>query len=144
MQRALDAGAVVVAELADVVGNVVEIGRRHRVICQQDLATWNARLGLPAKVKDDLQQLARIDSLMEGAGEVGRQRTGQQLDLLVPIGGADLSVVLAFGLTHPNEGTSPFSRTGFGTRTASSLTSRSCVSKTVNPRPRRASIMCES
>src|SRR5207247_1387645 len=72
------------------------------------------------------------------------QRAREQLDLFVPVGGADLALVLAFGLAHPNEGTSPFSRTGFGTRTASSLTNKSCVSKTVNPRPRRASIMCES
>ena len=144
MQRAFDARPIVVAELPDVVGDVVEVGRRDRMIRKQDLATRDAGFGLPAEVQDDLQELSRIDPLVESARQVGWQRAREQLDLFVPVGGADLALVLAFGLAHPNEGTSPFSRTGFGTRTASSLTNKSCVSKTVNPRPRRASIMCES
>jgi len=78
----------------------------------------------------------------EALEEVRRKRPCKELDLLVPIHGACL-LLSGFG-HHPNDGTSPFSRTGFGTRTARSLTSSSWVSRTVNPRPRRASIMCES
>src|SRR5439155_22554545 len=42
MERAFDAGPIVVAELTDIVGNVIEVGGRDRVIRQQDLATWDA------------------------------------------------------------------------------------------------------
>src|SRR6267378_3928901 len=103
MQRALDPGPVVVAELPNVVGDVIEIGTRHGVI-------------------------------------------GEQLDLLVPAAALHTTGSAAYALDrlggHPNDGTSPFSRTG--TRTASSLTRSSCVNSMLNPRPRRASIMCES
>src|SRR5439155_7572669 len=64
MQRAFDAGPIVVAKLTDVVGHVVEVGRRDRMVRQQDLATWDARLWLAAEVQDDLQELSRIDALM--------------------------------------------------------------------------------
>ena len=140
VERALDAGAVVVAELADVVRHMVEVRRRDRMVGQQDFASRHARLRLAAKVEHDLQQFARVDAVMNRAREVRRQRSRQELGLLVPAADAR-----RFSLgTHPKDGTRPFSRTGLGTRTASSLTRSSCVRRTVNPRPRRASIMCES
>ena len=143
MQRALDAGAVVVAELADVVGDVLQVGGRNGMVCEQYLASRHASLGLAAQVEDDLEQLARVDALVQGPCQVRRQRTREQLDFLIPVRGTR-RLRLTGLRAHPNEGTSPFSRTGFGTRTASSLTSNNCVSNTLNPRPRRASIMCES
>jgi hypothetical protein len=142
MERALDAGPVVVAELAHIVGHVLQVRRRDRMVREQDLASGHPSVGLTAEVEDDLQQLTRIDALVQGASEVGWKRTGEQLDLVVPIGCT--SRLLSFQGGHPNDGTSPFSRTGFGTLKASSLTNSNCVSKTLNPRPRRASIMCES
>src|SRR5207247_10363835 len=102
MQRAFDAGPIVVAKLTDIVGNVVEVGGRDRVIRQQDLATWDARLWLPAEVQDDLQELPRIDALMKGAREVWRQGPRQPLNLLVPGGGAELAVALASRRARPN------------------------------------------
>ena len=143
MQRALDAGTVVIAELADVVGDVVEVGGRHRPVAEQHLAAGHARFRLAAEVEDDLQQFARVGALVEGAGKLRWKGAGEQLDLFVPA--RDPWPLLLLWLSHyPNEGTSPFSRTGLDTRTASSLTRSSCVNSTVNPRPRRASIMCES
>ena len=141
MQGALDAGAVVISELADIVGHVLEIGRGNRMIREQNLATGYPRRRLATEVEHDLQQFARVDPFVQRARKLGRQGTREQLDLLIPVRGARLLPCLSH---HPKEGTSPFSRTGLGTLTASSLTSNSCVSKTVNPRPRRASIMCES
>ena len=143
MQRALDAGAVVVTELAHIVRDVVEVRRRNRMVGQQHLAARDAGFGLAAKVEDDLQQLARVDPIVQRPGEVGREGSCEQLDLLVPSGHARMLRLSCFS-HQPNEGTSPFSRTGFDTRMASSLTSSNCVSKTLNPRPLRASIMCES
>src|SRR6266550_6466829 len=146
MQRALDAGPVIVAELPDVVGHVVEVGTRHWVVGQQHLASGHASFRLAAEVEHDLQQLARIGAFVQGAGEVGGESAGEELDLLVPATALDTTGRAADALDrlggHPNDGTSPFSRTG--TRTASSLTRSSCVNSMVNPRPRRASIMCES
>ena len=65
MQRALDSGAVVVAELADVVGHVIEVGRRDRMVRQQHLATGDAGFGLAAQVEHDLQKLPWIGPLVQ-------------------------------------------------------------------------------
>src|SRR5205085_3688227 len=149
VQRPLDARPVVVAELAHVVGDVLEVGCGHRAVREKDLATGHARLGLAAEVENDLEQLARVGALVQRPSQVGRQRAGEELDLLVPpparaaAGHRKLSGFRARRFrAHPKEGTSPFSWTG--TCSASSLTRRSCVRRTLNPRPRRASIICES
>src|SRR5216683_2877379 len=146
VEGALDAGAVVVAELADVVGDVFEVRCRNRAVREQHLAPRHACFRLPAEVEHDLEQLAGICALVQRARQVGGQRARQELDLLVPgvcaLPAPGGGYKRRFGPAHASEGTSPFSRTG--TRTASSLTRSSCVKSTLNPRPRRASIMCES
>ena len=91
MQRALDAGAVIVAELTDVVGDVLQVGRGNRVVREQHLAPGHARLRLTTQIQDDLEQLARVYALMQRAGQVGRQGAREQLDLFVPVGGASLA-----------------------------------------------------
>ena len=70
MQRALDSGAVVIAELTDVVRHVVEIRRGDRTVREQHLAPRHAGLGFPPEVEHDLQQLPRIGPLVKRAGEV--------------------------------------------------------------------------
>src|SRR5258708_35095926 len=108
---------------------------------EQDFASRPPSLRLTARVKDDLERASRSGAFVQRAGKIGRQCPGEKLDLLVPIRSAlDRGNYLFSG--HPYDGTSPFSRKG--TRTASSLTKSSCVSSTLNPRPRRASIMWES
>src|SRR2546423_12693452 len=109
------------------------------MIRQQHLSSRDACLRFAAEVEHDLEEFPRIDSLVQRARKVRRQGARKKLDLLVPIDGAGVPFS-----AHPKESTSPFSRKCFDTRTASSLTSNNCVSKTLNPRPRRASIMCES
>src|SRR2546421_4836277 len=113
------------------------------MVREQDLASRHASLGLAAEVEHDFEQLARVDALVQRPREVRRQSPREQLDFLIPVRGTRRLGLMGLR-AHPNEGTSPFSRTGLGTRTASSLTSNNCVSNTLNPRPRRASIMCES
>src|SRR6267143_3994665 len=146
MQRALDACAVVVAKLPDVIGDVVQVRTRNWMVGEQHLASRHASFRLTAEVEHDLEQLTRIGAFVQGAGQVGGQRAGKKLYLLVPPPALHAPGRAAYTLDwlggHPNEGTSPFSRTG--TRTASSLTRSSCVSSMLNPRPRRASIMWES
>src|SRR5262249_2749319 len=86
VQRALDSGAVVLAELTDVVGHVLEVRSRDRAVGKQHLAARDARLGLAAQVKHDLEQLTGIGALVQRAREVGGQGPREQLDLLVPAG----------------------------------------------------------
>src|SRR6202165_605763 len=113
------------------------------MVSEQHLVFRHAGRRLPAEVKDDLEQLARVDALMQSPRQVGRQCASEALHLFIPVAGTRLATCFSHS-DYPPDDTSPFSRTGFATRTASSLTNRSCVSNTVNPRPRRASIMCES
>ena len=85
MQRSLDAGAVVVAELPNVAGDMLEIGSRHQAVGEEHLASRHPSLRLPAEVQHDLEQLARIGALVQGARQIGRQRFGEELDLLIPL-----------------------------------------------------------
>jgi hypothetical protein len=64
VQRAFDACAVVVAELPDVVGDVFEVGSRHRVVGEEHLTSRHASLRLAAEVQHDLEQLARIGAFV--------------------------------------------------------------------------------
>ena len=88
VQRALDAGAVVVAERADVVDDVLDVLLGHLALEQHLLAAAaEARLGRAAEVHDDLDQVA-----------LGRQRA----QIASPISGGSaieqrLEVVGAFG-----------------------------------------------
>ncbi len=139
VQRPLDAGPVVIAELADPVGDVVEVGRGHRPVGEEHLPPGHPGLRLAPEVEHDLQQLGGIDPVVEGLVEVGGQRLGEELDLGIPgrLAAAD------DGIGHqPNAGTIPFSRAG--TRWASSLTISDWLTSVSKPRLRRASIMCES
>ena len=88
MERTLDAGPVVVAELTYVVGHMLQVGRRDRMVGQQHLAPGNARFRLAPEVEHDLEQLTGVGALVQGPRELRRKRPRQELDLLVPVGGA--------------------------------------------------------
>src|SRR5205085_421670 len=60
VQRALDAGAIVVAERADALHDVVDVFLGHRVGRQQHLAPGQSRLGLAAEVHHHFEQLTPI------------------------------------------------------------------------------------
>jgi hypothetical protein len=55
------------------------------VIREQHLSPGNSSLRLAAKVKHDLEQLARIGAFVQRLSEVGRECAGEQLDLLIPL-----------------------------------------------------------
>ena len=84
MQRARDAGAVVVAELAHALGHVLEVGLGDRHLGKQDLAARHPRFRLATQVEDDLQQLRRRRALMQRSIQVRRQGLRQQLQLRLP------------------------------------------------------------
>ena len=60
VQRALDAGAVVFAELADARDHVIDVALGYLALAEHDLAVGEARLRQPAEVHDDLQQLVLV------------------------------------------------------------------------------------
>ena len=82
MQRALDAGAVVVAEIADAADDVFEIVLRHLHVAERRLAAGEARLRLPAEVEHDLQQLVLIDALAQRPDDVRRQRLQHRVQVV--------------------------------------------------------------
>jgi hypothetical protein len=57
VKGALDAGTVVVAELSDIVRDVIEIRARHGAIGQKDLSAGYASFRLAAEVENDLEEL---------------------------------------------------------------------------------------
>src|SRR5207248_7928225 len=65
VQRALDAGAVVLAELADARGDVIDIAGVHQAVGQIKDAAGEPCLGRPAKVEDDLQQILLVRLLLD-------------------------------------------------------------------------------
>src|SRR5262249_52110910 len=60
VQRALDAGAIVVAELADVGDDVIEVGLGHFDVAEHHLPAGIARLRKAAQIHDDLEQFAAV------------------------------------------------------------------------------------
>ena len=58
MQRALDAGAVVLAEIAHVLDHHLQVGQRDLVLAQHHLAVAKARLRQAAQVHHDFEQVA--------------------------------------------------------------------------------------
>src|SRR5205823_2979308 len=70
VERTLDAGPVVVAELTYVVGHMLQVGRRDRMVGQQHLAPGNARFRLAPEVEHDLEQLTGVGALVQGPREL--------------------------------------------------------------------------
>jgi hypothetical protein len=88
MESALDAGSVVVPELADVVGHVLEVRGGDSAVSKQDLAARHACFRLPTKVEHYLQKLCGVRALVQRTRKVRGQRACEKLDLLVPVGGS--------------------------------------------------------
>ena len=68
MQGALDPGAVVIAEIADALDHVLDVGVGDRHPVEDDLAVDEARLGLAAEVEHHLEQVPAV-----GRGRLGGQ-----------------------------------------------------------------------
>ncbi len=65
MKCSLDAGAIVVAKLADPVRNVAEIGPCHVVIAKLDLLMLEPGSRWPPQIHDDLDQLSEVVTLAQ-------------------------------------------------------------------------------
>ncbi len=82
VERALDAGAVVVAEVADVVDDEVEVVFGHLAVAEHDFAAGVAGLGQAAKVHHDLEQAAAHLRRLEPFPEGRRQRRQQEVEVI--------------------------------------------------------------
>jgi len=82
VERPLDAGPIVVAEGADVVDHVLDVGLADLAIEERHLAVDEARLGSPAEVHDDLDQLRRIGQVADRREDVGRKSVEEQTQVV--------------------------------------------------------------
>ena len=89
MERPLDAGAVVVAERADVVDDVRDVGLGDLALEQRHLGIREARLRPAAEVHDDLDQRLAVGQRVDGVDDLRRQRREQRVEVVdrFPAGG---------------------------------------------------------
>src|SRR4029453_9649828 len=73
VERPLDAGAVVVAERPDALDDVGDVGIADLALEQGHLRIREARLGSPAEVEDDLDQVLALLEAMDRVDDLGRQ-----------------------------------------------------------------------
>ncbi len=105
MERPLDAGAVVVAESADVVDDVLDVGFGDLAFEQGHLAVGGARLRPAPQIHHDLDEVRRIRQGMHRLHHIGREGREKQIqivDQLPPAVPALISHVFscAFGLAY--------------------------------------------
>ena len=83
VERALDAGAVVVTERADVVDHVLDVLRLDLAV-EQDLLAATAEAGLrpAAEVHDDLDDAAYALEGAHALADLGRQRLEERLEVV--------------------------------------------------------------
>ena len=93
VQRALDTGAVVFAEMPDALGDIVEILAGHVHLTKQGFAVAIARFGSPTQVQHDLDQVGAVVLRFQGPQD-GRRQSHQ--DLLQVIG----NFLFAVGAAH--------------------------------------------
>ncbi len=85
VEGSLDAGAVVLAERADVVDDVLDVVRPDLTIEQDLLATTTeARLRAAAKVHHHLDDAAHVIELTHALADLRRQRIDERLEVIVP------------------------------------------------------------
>jgi hypothetical protein len=82
VQRPLDAGAVVVAEVADPFDDVVQILGRNRLGPEEDLAAGQTRLRLAAEVHDDFEELVALGQGLERFADLGWQDFEQEAEVV--------------------------------------------------------------
>ena len=132
VQRALDAGAVVVAEGAHVVHHVLDVLGRDLAIDEDLLTTGAPETGLRSatQVHDDLDDVGQARHLPQTVGELRRQGVEQGLQVIGGMGwGAGWHGPSLGWRGHQRAGTSA----GSATRTSASLTSRDTRAMTSMP-----------
>src|SRR5262249_44699790 len=83
----LDPGTVVVAEVTDPLGDVLQVVAGHLKAVEHRVAVGEARLRLAPQIEHHLQQVAMVGGEpLSRAGHPRRQRLEQQPELLLPTG----------------------------------------------------------
>src|SRR5690606_23181444 len=77
VQRGLDAGPVVVAELADPAHHVVDVLPGHGLVATVNAAVGEAGFGPPPQVQHDFQKLGQVVQADEHVPHAGRQHVQQ-------------------------------------------------------------------
>ena len=86
MQGAFDAGAVVVAEVTDALGDVFQVVVGHLDGVEDGLTVGETRLRLAAEVEDYLEQVATalLRQALRGTGDAGWKCFDEEAELLLP------------------------------------------------------------
>ena len=82
VQGALDAGAVVRAEIADVADHLLQVVTRRLVRAERELRVGEARLGQAAEVHHDLDQVGGAAQLPQRAANAVGQNSQQQVQVV--------------------------------------------------------------
>ena len=82
MQRALDPGPVVVAEGADVLDHVGDVGLDDLALEQHLLAVGEARLGAPPEVEHHLEQVGAVREAAQARHDLRRQGRQQGVEVV--------------------------------------------------------------
>ena len=82
MERPLDAGAVVVAERADVLDDVGDVRLGDLALEEAHLRIREARLGPPAQVHDDLDERIAVRQGVDRGDDLRRQRREQGVEVV--------------------------------------------------------------
>ena len=82
VERPLDAGAVVVAERADVLDDEGDVGLVDLALEERHLRIREARLRPPAEVHDDLDEGGPVRQGMDGGDDLGRQGREQRVEVV--------------------------------------------------------------
>lgn len=114
MERALDAGAIVVAESAHALDDVGEVGAAERALAELRGRAREARLGDAAEIEHDLEQLVQGTERADALAELGGQH-GEQLRQVVVRGDVRGRLHLAGGPRRGrrDSGTGPAAGAGF-------------------------------
>ena len=82
MQRALDACAVVLTEVADPRHHVFDVALRDFALAQYDLPPREPRLRQTTEVHDDFEQLVLVGAHSNRVADVGSERIEQQIEIV--------------------------------------------------------------
>ena len=82
VQRALDPGAVVVAERADALDDVLDVPLGHLAVEEATSPVGEARLRPPAEVHHHLEQVGPIAELAQPIADLRRQRLHQRVEVV--------------------------------------------------------------
>src|SRR4029078_365000 len=82
VQRALDAGAVVIAEIADVVDHELQVVFGDLFMAEHHFAAGGAGLGQPAEVHHDLKQVGAAFGRAQRLDDARRESIEQQVEVI--------------------------------------------------------------